>query len=344
MLPPMSEGPPSPAQQLEVPPRDLAIPPAPLRPSGGGSFAALVVLVVVIAVITAGVVTANVAPPNPRASIAPPVPHSAAPSSQPPASVATSGPDASSGPIATSDPVAIPPVPGLDASAILARTTPRLSRDRLAAGVLDGSLEGRLVFVDGVMRATPARCIDPALEPLGCVDLEIPGLGLPVTPGDSALPWPGEPPPGAWLVTVARGAGLVYLGSLVPWRDGPWGLTSIRMLLANRGGVPPHGSLFEVDGFLARIPSARGWSSARNGGGAGYCVTNPLRICGSVGPDATLSDAGEEVVLTGSVPGVEPGAVVMPGPFLVVPVEPGGSPWRIVARYEPARSVRVLVP
>ena len=333
MLPPMSEGPPSPAQELGVPPRDLAVPPAPLRPSGGGSFAALGVLVAVIVIITAGVVTANVTPPNPRAS-APPPPRSAAPASAP---ALPPTPDATSGAVAT------PPVPGPDASAILAGTTPRLSRDRLAAGVRDGSLEGRLVFVDGVMRATPARCVDPAREPLDCAELEIPGLGLPVSLGDSATPWPGDPPPGAWLVTIARGGGLEYLGSLVPWRDGPRGLTSIRMLLANRGGVPQHGSLFEVDGFL---------------------VANPLRICGIVGPDATqcpapppflaedepladgirVSDAGEEVVLTGPVPGVDPGVVVTPGPFLVVPAGPGGGPWRIVARYEPARSVRVLVP
>jgi hypothetical protein len=115
------------------------------------------------------------------------------------------------------------------------------------------------------------------------------------------------------------------------------------MLLANRGGVPSHGSLFEVDGFL---------------------VTNPARICGIAGPGATpcpapppflaedepradglrVSDAGEEVVLTGPVPGVDPGAVITPGPFLVAPAGPGGGPWRIVARYEPARSVRVLAP
>ena len=331
----MSEGPPSPAQQLEVPPRDLAVPPAPLRPSGGGSFAAFGVMVAVIAIITAGVVTASVSPPNPRASIAPPAPHSSAP-----ASALASAPPA---PDATSSPDATPSVPGPDASAILAETTPRLSRDRLAAGVRDRSLEGRLVFVDGVMRATPARCRYSSREPLGCVELEIPGLGLPVSPGDIAMQRPGAPPPGAWLVTVARGDGLVYLGSLVPWRGGPRGLTSIRMLLANRGGVPPHGSLFEVDGFL---------------------VANPARICGIVDPGATacpapppylaedepladgieVSDAGEEVVLTGFVPGVDPSAVVTPGRFLVAPAGPGGGPWRIVARYEPARSVRVQVP
>jgi hypothetical protein len=297
-------------------------------------------LVAVIAIIMAGVVTASMTPPNPRASIAPSRPSSTAPASAPSVPPTL---DAISSPVATSGPVANSPVPGHDAAAILAGTTPRLSRDHLVAGVRDGSLEGRLVFVDGVMHSTPAGCIDPAREPLDCVELEIPGLGLPVMPGDSATPWPGDPPPGAWLVTVARGDGLVYLGSLVPWPDGPRGLTGLRMPLSRRGGVPPHGSLFEVDGFL---------------------VADPGSSCGIVGPDATqcpapppflaedqpladgirVSDAGEEVVLTGSVPGVDPSAVVTPGPFLVVPVGPGGDPWRIVARYEPAHSVRVLVP
>ena len=69
-----------------------------------------------------------------------------------------------------------------DPSAILADTPPRLSREDLEAAVLDGSLDGRLVFVEGVMRATRVPCEGRAQASRDCVDLEIPGIGVPVRP------------------------------------------------------------------------------------------------------------------------------------------------------------------
>ena len=110
------------------------------------------------------------------------------------------------------------------------------------------------------------------------MELEIPGIGVPVRPGELSNPWPGEPPPDAWLVTVARDGGLVYLGSLVPVEDGPSTIDEIEEGFGPRGRDWTDGTLFELDGFLLAPPAE------------------------------------------------------------------DGEPWRVVARYEPSRAVRVLVP
>jgi hypothetical protein len=248
-------------------PLDLDVPPAPVRDPRGGGRAGLIALAGITAIIAAAIGIAQLRPPAPtppRVSLALP----------------TSGPTAaalpSSGPSAAPDP-----------SAILADTPPRLSREYLRAAVLDGSLDGRLVFVEGVMRATFLRCQDRTQDTSDCVELEIPGIGLPVRlgeagvpvqPGESDTPWPGEPPPGAWLVTVARDGGLVYLGSLVPSGDRAQTIDGIVEGFGPRGRDWTDGTLFEVDGFLLAPPAE------------------------------------------------------------------DGEPWRVVIRYEPSRSVRVLVP
>ena len=313
-------------------PRDLEVPPAPVRDPRGGRPAGLLALAGIVTVIVAAIGVAQLVPPAP----APPRLSFAVP---------TIGPTAGVGERSTA-----PATLASDPSTILADSPPRLSREDLSNAVRDGSLDGRLVFVEGVMRATRVPCEGEPETSLGCVDLEIPGIGVPIRPGEISTPWPGEPPPDAWLVTVARDGGLVYLGSLVPSEDGVRTVDGIVEDFGPRGRDWTDGTLFEVDGYL---------------------VTEPVRGCVAEGPDATLCpapppflvyddpladgifvldagavvlSAGAVVDLSASMPEIDPDAVVTAGTFLVAPPDDDEGPWRVVARYEPSRAVRVLVP
>jgi len=55
---------------------------------------------------------------------------------------------------------------------------------------------------------------------------------------------------------------------------------------------------------------------------------------------------GETVALLPAAWGIDPASDdVLEGPFLVRLTDPGsGPPWEIVARYDPSRSVRVVIP
>lgn len=304
-------------------PRDLDVPPAPVRDPRGGRPAGLLALVAITAVIAAAIVIAQVAPSAPtlpRVSIALP----------------TNGPTA-----AGTSPAASGGAP--DPSTILADTPPRLSRDDLSAAVRDGSLDGRLVFVEGVMRATRVPCGgEPEASP-GCVDLEIPGIGVPVRSGDVSAPWPGEPPLDAWLVTVSREGALVYLGSLVPSEVGPRTIERIVEGFGPRGRDWIDGTLFEVDGYLVVNPAH---ACLRPDAGATPCPAPPpfLAFDEPLADGILVSDAGAVVDLSASMPGIDPEAVVTAGTFLVAPPDDDEGPWRVVARYEPSRAVRVLVP
>jgi hypothetical protein len=303
---------------MERPPRDLDVPPAPLRGSRGRRRDAAFAVVIGAAVIVAAVAVAQVAPPEPVAP-APSIP------GVPGTSVPTHGSSAGAVEIGR---VAIPR---------------RLGRAELAAAVRDGTLDGRLVFVDGTLDADPRRCQGLAEGYRGCVDLAIPGLGLPVWAGEVAVPWPGAPPPGAWLVTVARTGGLVYLGSLVPWLDGPRSIGELGRRFAGGGDDVPGGTLYEADGFLVIDPVHA--CLTRDTAATPCPAPSPFLADARPLDDGILvSDAGAEVRLAGSVPEVDPADVVTAGTFLVAPLDEGGARWQVVARYEPSRSVRVQVP
>ena len=314
-------------------PRDLDVPPAPVRDPRGGRPAGLLALVAITAVIVAAIGIAQVAPPAPTLPrVSPALP--------------TGGPTAAALPSSGTSPAP-------DPSAILADTPPRLSREDLAAAVLDGSLDGRLVFVEGVMRATRVPCEGEPEASLGCVDLEIPGIGVPVRPGEIGVPvrpgeidtpWPGEPPPDAWLVTVARDRGLVYLGSLVPSADGVRTIDGVVEGFGPRGRDWVDGTLFEVDGYLVVNPVH---PCRLADAGATPCPA-PSPFLSYSAPDADgilVTDDGAVVELSASMPEIDPDAVVTMGRFLLAPpADEDGAPWRVVARYEPSRAVRVLVP
>jgi hypothetical protein len=316
-------------------PLDLEVPPARVRDPRGGGRAGWAALAGIAAVIVAAIGIAQVVPPRP----APPHLSSAVPTIGPTGAAAEPSTAAVTG--STPDP-----------SAILADSPPRLSREELAAAVRDGSLEGRLVFVEGVMRATAMPCASQAPASRGCVRLEIPGIGVPVRPGEIDVPvrpgefdtpWPGEPPPDAWLVTVARDGGLVYLGSLVPSEDGVRTIDRIVEGFGPRGRDWVDGTLFEVDGYLVVDPIH---PCRQTGRSATPCpAPSPFLAYDEPLPDGILvSDEGAVVELSASMPEIDPDAVVTMGRFLLAPPVDDGKPWRVVARYEPSRAVRVVVP
>ena len=267
----------------EIAPRSLDVPPGPVRGPRGGGRAGLIALVAVVAVVVGaiGIAQLDPAPADPaRISFAVPTPV----------------------PSAAARETATP-----DASAILARTAPRMARPALEAAVRDGTLEGRLVFVDGTITHEAAHCPGLTESFGGCVDLSIPGLGVPVWQGDVAIPWRADPPQGAWLVTVARGGGLVYLGSLLP-RIGE----DVPVAVVAADAIPTsEGTLFEAGGFLVVNPVQ---TCFRPGVAATPCPPPPPFLAqDEPNPDGLLvSDAGSEVSLARSVPEVDPAAVVTP--------------------------------
>jgi hypothetical protein len=60
--------------------------------------------------------------------------------------------------------------------------------------------------------------------------------------------------------------------------------------------------------------------------------------------DDPLADGSEAVELSGAMPEIDPDAVGTEGTFLLAPADDAEGRWRVVARYEPSRAVRVLVP
>lgn len=309
------------------PERQLAVPPTRVAGRRAGLGAGLV-LVTGIAAIAAAVLLAQPGAARPVAG-----------SPQPSSTRAASG---------GAEPVE-PPAVGAGRA-----IPPRLSRADLTVAVIDGSLDGTLVFVDGELRSTPVRCQSLAQAPAGCVNLEIPGLGLPVWAGPSALPWRGDPPRGAWIVTVARTGGLVYLGSLLPDPEPTDSLARLtRRLLRAELAEPPR-TLFEVQSWLVLDRPAPCY---RNSPTATPCPSLPPFLARDEPfPDGTLrDDRGGPVDLADPVVGLEPGVAVTEGRFLVTlpdacaPADaaatcPEDLRWLVVARYEPERSIRVLVP
>lgn len=307
----------------EAAPRTLDVPPAPVRGPRGGGKAGPFALVAVVAVIAGAIGVAQLDPaPRDTARISFAVPTLA------PSAAAAETPRGTAAAEAAPDP-----------SAILAGTTPRMTREALAAAVRDGSIEGRLVFVDGTLDVTPVRCQSLAQGFGGCVDLAIPGLGLPVRQGADTVPWRADPPAGAWLVAVARTGGLVYLGSLVPDPNGPIPVDAI----ANAGVPNAAGTLFEVPGWLVVNPVQ---TCFRPGVAATPCPPPPPYLAQDEPlPDGMLvSDAGSVVMVAPSAPGIDPAATVTQGTYLVQHRQAVEGGVLVVARYEPPRAVRVLVP
>ena len=214
----------------------------------------------------------------------------------------------------------------------------RLRPGDLAAGVLNGSLEGRLVYADATLQAA---CHPERLDDCESPRLGIAGIGLDVVPGETARGAVAGIPDDALLVLRVRGQRLEYLGSLVVHPDGAPSLVELTAEQAAATGlIEP--SLVDARGWLVIEPACV--TSVRAG-----CDRPPFLADDEPLEGAILrSDLGEVVVLAPSVWGVDPATdAVSAGPFLVRRVEragPGAPAWEVVARYDASRSVRVVIP
>jgi hypothetical protein len=305
-------------RRVKPPARALDVAPTRLQASGGGRRRGIVALAAIAAVIGGAVGLAQLATPDRPAHRTVLAPTSAVAAT--PATTAV-------------PPTTMPRVLRVPTTlAIPARVRPA----DLAGAVHDGSLDGRLVFVDGSMEVTPVRCGSLKEGWHGCVDLAVAGLNVPLWTGDSVRPWPGDPPAGAWLVTVARTGGLVYLGALLPDPERVAGITALEAKLDTRGH-PDTGpaDLFEVEGSLVPLP--------RRSCPEGCQAASPILVDKLASVSELMSTSGISVEVDAGTPEVDVDAAVVQGTFLVARAADRDG-WRIVARYDPAQSFRVLAP
>jgi hypothetical protein len=113
--------------------------------------------------------------------------------------------------------------------------------------------------------------------------------------------------------------------------------------LTGRRSLRPFGTLIEAAGHLVLHPIR---TCFRPGVAATPCPPPPPFLADDEPlPDGLLTtDSGAEVGLAATMPGIDPEAIVVPGTFLLQPVPGAEGGWLVIARYEPARAVRVLVP
>lgn len=293
---------------LEAQGRSLDVEPTRLRGSGGGRGRGIVVLGVVAVVIGTAVGLAQLASPHPS----------------PVAVVPVSTPDVAA---------ATPAEPSATTTRSVQPT--RLRPADLAQALHDGSIAGRLVFVEGSLDVTPVHCRSLKEGWSGCVDLSVAGLGARLWAGEGVRPWPGDPPAGSLLVTVARTDGLLYLGALTPDRDHVAGITALEAKLADRGHEAAHdGSLYEVEGSLVPLP--------RRSCPEGCPAASPFLVDKLASVSELISSSGVPVVVDDGTPDVDTDATVVQGTFLVGRTD--DEAWQVVARYQPERSIRVIAP
>jgi hypothetical protein len=223
----------------------------------------------------------------------------------PPIAVATARPEPS-------------PTPGLALPA-------RLDASELVSNVLNGSLDEWLVYADATLRAGP--------------DLAIDGLGLEVLPNPTS-PAATVVPAGAVLVLRVRGRQLEYLGSLLTHPVTP-SIAILKDELTSVSPVAVQPTLRDARGWLIVRPACIVAASP-----APPCDSPPFLADDQPLPDGTRrSDDGATVALAPDIWGVDPQRdTVSPGPFLVRPLAADPSTWEVVARYEPTKSVRVVIP
>lgn len=300
----MTEPPPDPAATS---PAELDVPLAPVGPRGRGRPRAPVAgaILLVVAVVT-GVALAQAFPATPVAPLV----------RQPSIAAATAVP----GPT---------PTPPLALAA-------RLKASELVANVLDGSLDEWLVYADATVRAP---CQPVGARGCPAAELTIQGLGLDVVP-DPISPADPVVPAGALIVLRVRGYQLEYLGSLRTHRVAP-SIATLNEEVRSQpaGAVPP--TLRDAGGWLIVHPVCFFAASP-----APPCDAAPFLAEDQPLADGTRrSDAGAGVALAPDIWGVDPQRdTVSPGPFLVRQLAGDPSSWEVVARYEPTKSVRVVIP
>lgn len=236
----------------------------------------------------------------------------------------------------TAAPVAVSPQP--EASFSFAR---RLGRQALVAGVLDGSLEGWMVYADAELRLD---CPTGTGAPCSALPPRIAGLPIRGTATEAPDARLDAVPARGLLVLRVVGTGFEYEGSLVADPDGSPTLSALDEE-RRAGSAPPAGpTLRDASGWLVR---------------AGPCLIPPSAFepcprqpfLAEEEPLATAdpsTTAGRFVEVARDAWGIDPPFdPILAGPFLVrhlEPARPDDPAWEIVARYDPSRSVRVVIP
>lgn len=239
-----------------------------------------------------------------------------------------------------------------------------ISGAQLRPAIADGSLDGRIMLVEGQLQSVAWPCPIGTAEP--CTRLFIPGLdGIAVTwdgaqrvtndPGGSA-PGPGAatPAPAAGtLVVVPREGHLELLGRLTGDLEHPDTLSDL-MYQRRLIGVSDPLALASVAGWLV-IGGIH--SCPALGPGATPCPgPGPLLTDKEPFPEGLMtSDVQAQVAISSSPVGIEAGQVVTPGPFLyrvagvaacddVASSCPFRWGWMVVARYDANQVLRVSIP
>ncbi len=237
-------------------------------------------------------------------------------------------------PIATvASPTTAPP----SAPASLEVTPPRLRAAELAEAVRSGSLEHTMVYADATLDVDCGEknppCDDPALA--------VAGLALDVVPGTFGTRV-GIPLPRSVLVLEVQGSGLVYRGALIVQSNGT---PRYEMLAGGSAARPPDPSaLTDVAGWLMLDGPCTSPPSA-------FLPCPRLSMLTDERPTPTghrRADAGPPVAVPLGAWGIDDaGSSLVEGPFLARPNPADGDDapaWEIVARYDPSRSVRVVIP
>jgi len=210
------------------------------------------------------------------------------------------------------------PTPGLSLPA-------RLDASELVADVLDGTLDEWIVYADAKLQGSP--------------ELAIEGLALEVVPNPNG-PASTVVPAGAVLVLRVRGDQLEFLGSLLTHPVSP-SIAILKEELTSVSPVAVQPALRDAGGWLIVHPACFFAASP-----APPCDAAPFLAEDQPLPDGTRrTDDGATVALAPDIWGVDPQRdTVSPGPFLVRPLAADPSTWEVVARYEPTKSVRVVIP
>ena len=215
-------------------------------------------------------------------------------------------------------------------------TPPRLRAAELVEAVQSGSLEHTLVFADARLDVDCGDAHQPCADPT----LAVEGLALDVLPGTLGTPV-GIPLPRSVLVLEVQGTRLVYRGALVVYSNGT---PRYEVLAGGSAARPPDPSaLTDVAGWLVLDGPCLGPSS-----GPLPCARRATLADQEPASIDVRAAAGPTVAVPVGAWGIDDSAsAIVPGPFLARqnPATGADEPaWQIVARYDPLRSVRVVIP
>ena len=216
-------------------------------------------------------------------------------------------------------------------------TPPRVRAAELVEAVRSGSLEGRLVFADASLDIDCGEHVPPCADP----QLAVQGVALDVLPGTLGTAV-GVPLPRSVLVLEVEGTRLVYRGALIVYSNGT---PRYEVLAGGSAARPPDPSaLTDVAGWLVLDGPCLGPSSGSRPCARRATLANEEPTSAESPPTV----AGPTVAVPVGAWGIDDSAAaIVPGPFLARqnPVTGDDEPdWQIVARYDPLRSVRVVIP